>query len=157
MRDCPYQCTHCGTKFDEKAPERLQHPWPHIPGLADRVQPGDVVPVGQCPVCGWLVYPVKAVAKAESHEIVVDSVNHVIRYTVILDLGEAFDHSTSMETVSVLAATPPEDRTSVAANRAKELAAQSVNVDADDAIDQNLFKVVAIIEGIHDDIQRGDE
>ena len=49
-----YECGNCGRYFKE---DQLVHVFPDIPDLAQRVEPGGVVPAGECPECGALAYP----------------------------------------------------------------------------------------------------
>ena len=50
-------CGNCGKQW---ADYELEYPFPDIPGLLERIEPGGTVPAGECPACGALVY-----AKAE--------------------------------------------------------------------------------------------
>lgn len=52
-----HQCDNCGEKLsDYRIGNRL---WPHIPDLGERLDPGGVVPSGECPQCQGLCYPIK--------------------------------------------------------------------------------------------------
>lgn len=46
-----YRCQNCGWVGDAVA-----HPFPHIPDFDQRVEPGEVVPAGECPECRALAY-----------------------------------------------------------------------------------------------------
>lgn len=46
-------CESCGLIFE---PDDVDVLYPNIPGLLDRMTPGDEVPAGECPACGALVY-----------------------------------------------------------------------------------------------------
>lgn len=48
-----FRCGDCGQVFSES---ELEHKFPNIPDLGARVFPGEVVPGGECPECGALVY-----------------------------------------------------------------------------------------------------
>jgi len=48
-------CDNCGRTYrDAKA---LKHVFPAIPDLLRRIEPGGMVPCGECPHCEALVYP----------------------------------------------------------------------------------------------------
>jgi hypothetical protein len=49
-----YVCPDCERIWGRK---ELLNPWPDIPDLAERVQPGEPCPAGECPECGALVCP----------------------------------------------------------------------------------------------------
>ena len=49
------KCDNCAGTFSME--KELNHVFPDIPDLLDRVEPGGVVPGGECPHCGALVYP----------------------------------------------------------------------------------------------------
>ena len=46
-------CDNCGKRFDESC---LSHVYPDIPDLLQRIEPGGVVPHGECSECGAFVY-----------------------------------------------------------------------------------------------------
>jgi len=50
-----YVCDNCGQRYDHE--DQLKHVFPDIPDLAQRLEPGGVVPAGECPACGALAYP----------------------------------------------------------------------------------------------------
>ena len=50
-----YVCDNCGQRYDHE--DQLKHVFPDIPGLLERLEPGGVVPAGECPACGALAYP----------------------------------------------------------------------------------------------------
>lgn len=50
------QCDNCGLISKDI---HLKCKFPDIPGLAQRLNPGGVVPLAQCPVCKALMYPVE--------------------------------------------------------------------------------------------------
>lgn len=47
------RCDNCRKAFAE---EDLEHAFPNIPNLTERIEPGSIVPAGECPECGALVY-----------------------------------------------------------------------------------------------------
>ena len=47
------QCENCETVFDE---DDILYKLEEITNLALRIEPGDVVPYGECPECDSLVY-----------------------------------------------------------------------------------------------------
>ena len=47
------RCDNCDKEWKE---EQIQNQFPDIPDLASRIEPGGVVPHGECPSCGALVY-----------------------------------------------------------------------------------------------------
>ncbi|NQT93236.1 MAG: hypothetical protein HQ559_10780 [Lentisphaerae bacterium] len=47
-------CDNCGKSWTDY---ELEHAFPDIPGLTERIEPGGTVPAGECPTCGALVYP----------------------------------------------------------------------------------------------------
>jgi DNA-directed RNA polymerase subunit RPC12/RpoP len=49
-----YVCDNCGKRYERE--EELRFVFPAIPGLAERLDPGGIVPAGECPECGALVY-----------------------------------------------------------------------------------------------------
>ena len=49
-----YLCDNCGKRYERE--DQLRFVFPHIPGLAERLDPGGIVPAGECPECGALVY-----------------------------------------------------------------------------------------------------
>ena len=53
-----FKCDNCGRVYGSE--EELDHVFPDIPRLLDRIGPGGMVPSGECGVCGALVYPVHA-------------------------------------------------------------------------------------------------
>ena len=52
------KCDNCGRVYGSE--EELDHVFPDIPRLLDRIGPGGMVPSGECGVCGALVYPAHA-------------------------------------------------------------------------------------------------
>ena len=52
------KCNNCESVFFQE--EELAHVYPDIPGLAERIAPGETVPAGECPNCGALVHLVAA-------------------------------------------------------------------------------------------------
>ena len=51
-------CDNCGQAWST---HDLQHTFPDIPKLGERIEPGRIVPAGECNDCGALVYPQMAV------------------------------------------------------------------------------------------------
>lgn len=47
-------CDNCNMRFERE--DQLRCVWPDIPGLAERLDVGGIVPAGECPECGALVY-----------------------------------------------------------------------------------------------------
>jgi len=52
------RCDNCWALF--KGTGRFARVYPDIPGLLERIEPGGIVPAGECPDCGALVYPLNA-------------------------------------------------------------------------------------------------
>jgi len=52
------RCDNCWALF--KGTGKLARVFPDIPGLLERIEPGGIVPAGECPDCGALVYPLNA-------------------------------------------------------------------------------------------------
>ncbi len=52
------RCDNCWALFKDEG--KLASVFPDIPGLLSRIEPGGIVPAGECPDCGALVYSVKA-------------------------------------------------------------------------------------------------
>ena len=50
-----YLCDNCGKRYERD--DELTIFFPNIPNLHKRISPGDIVPAGECPECGALVYP----------------------------------------------------------------------------------------------------
>jgi len=48
------KCGNCQNIMQSE--EELEHTIPEIPGLLDRISPGEPVPIGECPECGALVH-----------------------------------------------------------------------------------------------------
>lgn len=48
------QCDNCGKSWTDY---ELENQFPNIPDLTERIEPGGIVPAGECPTCGALVYP----------------------------------------------------------------------------------------------------
>ncbi len=49
---------------------------PHVPGLFERLDPGGIVPVGECPKCGALAYPKKSLwLSMDRHELLLKAVH----------------------------------------------------------------------------------
>lgn len=55
MANPQYQCDNCHFLIDE-ASEEAMNP---IRDLQERIEPGGVVPAGECPQCGALMYLVE--------------------------------------------------------------------------------------------------
>lgn len=49
-----YVCDNCGQRYEREG--QLKVVWPDIPGLTERLDVGGIVPAGECPACGALVY-----------------------------------------------------------------------------------------------------
>ena len=47
-------CDNCGRQYAHE--NELRHVYPDIPDLTQRIEPGGIVPAGDCPWCGALVY-----------------------------------------------------------------------------------------------------
>ena len=47
-------CPQCETFVNSKD---IRNMFPNIPNLADRVKPGHIIPIGECPACKRLLYP----------------------------------------------------------------------------------------------------
>ncbi len=47
-------CDNCGRRY--RSTSTLKHAFPDIPDLLTRIEPGGVVPAGECNDCGALVY-----------------------------------------------------------------------------------------------------
>ena len=52
-----HRCDNCGHEFSDRELEELGKVFPGIPGLRERLDPGGIVPSGECPNCGALCYP----------------------------------------------------------------------------------------------------
>ena len=50
------ECDSCTRKYARE--DALPCIWPNIPGINERLEPGGIVPLGEC-LCGALVYPIK--------------------------------------------------------------------------------------------------
>lgn len=50
-----FVCDNCGKRFEKETELRFR--FPHIPDLTQRIEPGGMVPAGDCPWCASLVYP----------------------------------------------------------------------------------------------------
>ncbi len=50
-----FECDNCGKRYEQI--DELRCVFPNIPGLLERIEPGGMVPTGECPWCGALVYP----------------------------------------------------------------------------------------------------
>ena len=48
------KCDNCGKRYERE--NQLTVVWPDIPGLAERLDVGGIVPAGECVDCGALVY-----------------------------------------------------------------------------------------------------
>ena len=59
------KCDNCGSIFDGE--ESLAHRFPEIPHLAERIEPGGIVPAGDCTECGALVYLEPKAVKLPEH------------------------------------------------------------------------------------------
>lgn len=86
-------CDNCGWKGED-----LNHRFPLIPGLLDRIDPGGVVPSGVCPNCGALCYPIKP-ADTGIYEYLDISTAHITEADhELLTSGETgVDHSVIVE------------------------------------------------------------
>jgi len=51
-----FECDNCSKQF--VSTDELERVFPDIPDLAQRLDPGGIVPAGECTDCGTLVYPV---------------------------------------------------------------------------------------------------
>lgn len=49
-----FVCDNCGERYERE--DQLKFVWPDIPGLTERLDVGGIVPAGECPACGALVY-----------------------------------------------------------------------------------------------------
>lgn len=49
-----HECDNCGAKWADDGMDQIEDYW-------QRLDPGGVVPSGQCPDCGALCYPTKGV------------------------------------------------------------------------------------------------
>ena len=47
------ECQDCGWEGPE---EEMDNEWPAIPHIKDRISPGEIVPAGECPLCGALCH-----------------------------------------------------------------------------------------------------
>ena len=54
-----YTCDNCGRNYEDE--KQLRQLFPNISGILERVEPGGVVPIGECPHCCALVYPANPV------------------------------------------------------------------------------------------------
>lgn len=54
MEETAYYCDNCGD-----AAWISDSVYPDIPNLLERMEPGGIVPAGECQRCGSFVYPVK--------------------------------------------------------------------------------------------------
>ncbi len=52
------RCDNCGKQYERE--DQLTVGWPDIPGLAERLDVGGIVPAGECVDCGALVYEERA-------------------------------------------------------------------------------------------------
>jgi len=52
-----HQCDNCGHEFSERELQELGKLFPEIPDLLQRIEPGGIVPSGECPNCKSLCYP----------------------------------------------------------------------------------------------------
>jgi hypothetical protein len=50
-----FRCDNCDKRYMSES--ELRHRFPDIPDLLQRLDVGGVVPAGECPLCGALVYP----------------------------------------------------------------------------------------------------
>ena len=76
------KCDNCGKTYAGE--DELTYVFPDIPGLLLRLEPGCMVPAGECPACEALVYPVA-----------------MIRVLVLLDGGLVQDVLTNQPGVEV--------------------------------------------------------
>lgn len=77
-------------------------------------------------------------------------------FTVLIDSGDIFDHRVVVSPVDV-EATNPQRMMKEAVEKGMMATAEEVNMDLDDAKDRKLFKVVAVFEGVQEDIYDEDE
>lgn len=69
------KCDNCNKQF---LIEELKKQWPEIPHLVERLDPGGVVPHGECPDCGALVYEHKeAMMRVMRCRVCADLVPHI--------------------------------------------------------------------------------
>ena len=54
MKKLKGTCQNCGQHWDAG---QLYHQWPDLPGWNKRLDPGDIVPLGECNWCGAAVVP----------------------------------------------------------------------------------------------------
>jgi hypothetical protein len=139
-----FQCDHCHVFFCDLA-RVARNMWPNIPGLETRVKPGEKAPAAECPVCGGLVYPVKP----EAGEYTTSS----SLFSVILDLGADQDHQTFFDyaDVPLNSANPTQD----AVLQVRRKAAGSEKYSDDEL--KEMFRVLAVIEGVVTDVFEGEE
>ncbi len=50
-----FKCDNCNERYERE--DQLKHVYPDIPDLLQRLDVGGIVPAGECPACGSLVYP----------------------------------------------------------------------------------------------------
>lgn len=145
-----YQCSNCRVFFDESAPRRMKHLWPAIPGLLDRCEPGEIIPLGECPICRGLVYPVANggfVATTGDDS----SPSDLLPYTVLLDVG---DERGLLQTVSVTAGTPEDERVQRAVDLARDEFNRSLGITGENP---DPYPVIAVFLGEVNDICSGEE
>jgi predicted nucleic-acid-binding Zn-ribbon protein len=63
------RCDNCGRTYADDS--ELARVYPDIPDLLARIEPGGIVPYGECPSCGCLVYEEKAASEAATHRCLV--------------------------------------------------------------------------------------
>ena len=141
-----YQCSHCKVFFDENAPKRLKHLWPDIPGLLDRCEPGEPIPLGECPICGALVYPTALAVSADPKNL---CRGNPIVYTVVLDTG---DSRAYVQAVAVSSDTPEDERVKKAVELARKDYEEIEEID-----DPEPYPAIAVFLGEVTDISTGDE
>ena len=152
MKD--YQCDNCRVFYSENAIAKAKHQWPNIPGLEERCEPGGIIPAAECRICGSLVYKVDKPAKPKRRTRSTGALKGS-PYSVIVDLGDTFDHQTYMTTVKVLPEVLSHERTKDAARQAREEAAEEFDISLEEAV--NIFKIIVIMEGDIVDVQTGEE
>lgn len=60
--EAKWACDNCGAEFDS---EQEFRPLTELPNLWERLEPGGVVPFGECRDCGAFVYSKESVNKKE--------------------------------------------------------------------------------------------
>ena len=148
-----FRCSNCKVMYSEKAIGRMERQWPNIPGLAERCEPGGIVPAAECRICGSLIYPIGTVKEATEPASVLPIAGYGT-YTVLLHTGGS---DTYLEPVQVLLAIPVAERPAEAAKLAREKFCGDEGMDYDEATAREEYPVIAIFEGDVSDISQGDE